>query len=188
MPKFSPERRLKAISEYAKRVSYDPETGHITLMESRHQPYAVGRRMGRPIFPPQSKKPYRYVTIAYEGDSFIMLEHRFIWFLMTGEMPDLSIDHIDRNTENNKWANLRLATSSQQRANQSPRSRKRTNSGTKYRGVSRCGQKFRTYIHFNGKSQSLGSYETEEEAAYVYDLAAIDHFGLEFYTPQTFAA
>jgi hypothetical protein len=187
MPKFSPERRLKAISEYAKRVSYDPETGHITLLKSRHQPYAVGRRMGRPIVTKPGTEPYRYVTIACQSDSFIMLEHRFIWFLMTGKMPELSIDHINRNREDNRWVNLRLATSSQQRANQSPRSRKRTNSGAKYRGVSQCGQKFRTHIHFNGKSQSLGSYETEEEAAYVYDLAAIDHFGLKFYTPQTFA-
>ena len=187
MAKFSPERRLKAIAEYAKRVSYDPETGHITLLESRHQPYAVGKRMGRPIKLPRGAAPYRYVTIAYQGQSFIMLEHRFIWFLMTGEMPAQSIDHIDRNRQNNAWANLRLATSSQQRGNQSSTSRKRSNNATRFRGVSRCGKWFRTWIHFNGRSESLGAYKTEEEAAYVYDLAAIDHFGAEFYTPQTFA-
>lgn len=36
--------------------------------------------------------------------------HRVIWAIVKGEWPPEEIDHIDHCTQNNKWANLRLAS------------------------------------------------------------------------------
>jgi hypothetical protein len=43
---------------------------------------------------------------------------------------------------------------------------------TKYKGTKRCRQKWQSRITINGKSRTLGSFNTEEEAAAVYAKAA----------------
>ncbi len=45
-----------------------------------------------------------------------------IWLWMTGELPQKTIDHKDRNPLNNRWENLREATQSQQCMNRGIRS------------------------------------------------------------------
>lgn len=84
-------------------------------------------------------------------------------------------DHKDNNPSNNKWSNLRPASRSQQGAN----SRKRRNCSSKYKGVCFCKQtnKWRVIIQKNGKRINLGRFVNEEEAALVYNEAAIKYFG-----------
>jgi AP2 domain/HNH endonuclease len=87
-----------------------------------------------------------------------------------------TIDHIDRNSLNNKRSNLRYATPAQQTMNQRRANPTKT---SKYRGVSwnKNTQKFRTIITLQGKKTHVGLYESEEDAARAYDAAAIQHFG-----------
>lgn len=70
--------------------------------------------------------------------------------------------------------NVRWATISQQGAN--TRARVAT---SKYKGVSliRSSGKWGAWIRANGKSQTLGRYTTEQEAARAYDRAALVSFG-----------
>jgi len=80
--------------------------------------------------------------------------------------PSTLVDHEDGDGLNNQRANLRFATTAQNALNQPARSR----SG--YKGV-RWAQdtgKWRAVI-------SLGSFATPEEAARVYDAAALIHHG-----------
>jgi hypothetical protein len=56
-----------------------------------------------------------YILLKLDGKSY--RAHRLAWLYMTGEYPQLSIDHIDGATSNNKWDNLRLATNSQNQCN-----------------------------------------------------------------------
>lgn len=98
--------------------------------------------------------------------------HQFI-----GERMGLigQVDHKDRNSFNNSRFNLRIASLSQNGANQDIRS----NNTSGYKGVSyvRKGNKWNARIKINYESISLGSFNTPEEAALAYNQAAIQYFG-----------
>ena len=97
--------------------------------------------------------------------------HREILRLNPGE---IGIDHIDSNGLNNRKANLRLATPSQNNAN--GRSRK---GRSQYKGVSwhKLAQKWRSRTKLNYKSYHLGYFVDEIEAACAYDAKAKELFG-----------
>lgn len=88
-----------------------------------------------------------------------VMMHRAIMRALNGQ----KVDHVNGDTLDNRRANLRLATVSQNRQN----SRPSTGKTSRYKGVSlnrdRCTWK---------ASVSLGSFATEEEAARAYDAAA----------------
>ncbi len=96
----------------------------------------------------------------------LVLMHRVI----LGAPPGLEVDHINRNGLDNRRANLRLATRSENTRN-SKRS-KRNTSG--YRGVSfdSFAERWLAIVRFERKTYRLGSYHTAEEAAIAYDFAA----------------
>lgn len=90
--------------EAREQIDYNPDTGVLIwkVCKPRIRP---GRRAGYPHL-----KGMRAIVVCGTG----FLEHRFIWFWMTGKDPgDLYIDHKNRNPSDNRWQNLRLATHGQ---------------------------------------------------------------------------
>lgn len=91
-----------------------------------------------------------------------------------GVIPD-EIDHRDRNKLNNRIENLRPCTSSQNKGN----IQLLPTNTSGYRGVSlnARSQKWHAQIKIHGKQTYLGRFDTPEEAAMLYNQAAIEHFG-----------
>lgn len=103
----------------------------------------------------------------------IILMHRIILNAPKG----IQIDHINRNGLDNRRANLRFCTRSENAMHQRIHSDNRTG----FKGVillKRTLQKpYIARIWINNKQFHLGCHHTAEAAARAYDLAAVKHYG-----------
>ena len=81
------------------------------------------------------------------------------------------VDHINRNSLDNRTRNLRWVTPAQNSQNQKPRKH-----SSRYRGVSwdRGTRKWRATIAVKGKAKYLGIFADEQDAALAYDRVALD--------------
>jgi hypothetical protein len=83
------------------------------------------------------------------------------------------VDHINRNKLDNRRANLRFVTHSENTFN----SDTRPTSVSQYKGVSKKRNKWRAYISHHGKYVHIGHFETEHQAALAHDLwACVNEF------------
>ena len=98
--------------------------------------------------------------------------HRVILGLLPGK-PD--VDHHNHDRLDNRRSNLRVATRSQNNANQ----RKRTGTVSRFKGVWWIAdrKKWGAQICVNGKHHRIGRFATEEEAAQAYNRAALAAWG-----------
>lgn len=114
-----------------------------------------------------------YVEIGLDDERY--LAHRLAWFYMTGEWPEQEIDHIDLIKNNNRFANLRIATSTENRCNRGLQS----NNTSGIKGVSwyKAGRKWRADISVSNKYKFLGYFQTKAEAAHAYECAALKLHG-----------
>lgn len=78
------------------------------------------------------------------------------------------VDHVNRNRIDNRRANLRICTVSQNGVNSGPRSHNRL--GVK--GVQKHRNRFQTKITINGRRKFLGTFATAEEASEFFELAS----------------
>jgi HNH endonuclease len=92
-----------------------------------------------------------------------------------GASPGQMVDHINHNGLDNRRSNIRFCTPSGNMANR----RLHTNNTSGLKGVSysRSSRKWTAMIAVNGHQRCLGLFESVEEAARVYDAAAIQAFG-----------
>ena len=103
--------------------------------------------------------------------------HRTVYmhvFIM-GRIAGLKVDHIDGDELNNQRCNLRYCTHRENCRN----AKHRINCSSKYKGVfwDVKMKKWRSCIRINGKSNHLGFFDNEEDAARAYRDASINYFG-----------
>lgn len=148
-------------------IKYDPETGVFTRLVGRGgQKARAGDVCGD-----RDGKGYLRMRV----DCVRYSAHRLAWFYMTGEWPKGEVDHKNMVRTDSRWANLRLATSGQNKRN--TRARSRNKIGLKGVSWHVCSRKWRSRIYLDGKERNLGLYDTPEEAHKAYAAAARRHFG-----------
>lgn len=137
---------------------YNPDTGEFTRIVDRRK-WKAGQSMGTP-----SVDGYLNISVNY----VIYRAQRLAWTYMTGEQPPAYLDHINGDRSDNRWANLREATQSQNLANMAVSRGK-----TGLKGVIRLPNgRFRARFKFNKRVIEVGCYATAEEAKAAYDATA----------------
>ena len=123
------------------------------------------------------KDGYRYVGLNNETTKGsnkkvhrLVCEHFGVW------NSTLSVDHINKNIDDNTIGNLRIATQTQQNYNTNVRSHNKL--GVK--GNFKIGEKYGAQININGKTTNLGRFKTLEEASEAYKTKARELHG-EFF-------
>lgn len=147
------------------RFLYEPDTGRI-LHRRDYRRHKSGddasylRKDGR-------------LVLQHEGREY--QAHRAAWFLHYGRWPEGDVDHIDGDPSNNRIANLREATRSQNLGN----AKLYRNNKSGHRGVFYV-QKHGYYIatiQIRKRVHHLGSFKNKEDAAAAYERAAQNGFG-----------
>lgn len=146
------------------KLTYNPATGLFTW--NKGQRYSAGVIAGTTF------NGYIIIKLAQRR----YRAHRLAWLYMTGEWPKNEIDHDNRDRADNRWSNLRDKTSGQNKLNAGLR--KDNTSGSK--GVHRDSRngRFIAQITLGGRTEHLGSFATNDEAANCYleaSLARMTH-------------
>lgn len=132
-------------------LSYNTETGVLTWRKGRQ---------GTDVSLQAGSKPNAQGYIQICIDYHIYLAHRLAFLYMEGRWP-LYIDHVNGVRTDNRWSNLREATSSQNGAN----SKRPCTNTTGYKGVTWQAGKYVAQIAYKGKHYYLGRFTNPREAA-----------------------
>lgn len=99
--------------------------------------------------------------------------HNLVWIYFNGSIPaHLEVDHVNRDSRDDRLENLRLATAS---LNRGWNKRLRSDNTSGFRGVSYASDKKKWRADIANKS--LGYFPTKEKAAAAYQQAAADLLG-----------
>ncbi len=114
---------------------------------------AVGTVVGS--FTRDTTRPGKgYMVTKIRGKHYCV--HRLIWLWHHGEMPEC-VDHVDRDTRNNRVENLRSASSVENMANRKMFSN--NTSGCKGVHWHKRQQKWYAYVGVGGRNKSLGYFD-----------------------------
>lgn len=144
---------------------YDREHGRFIWKKSPAPRVKAGTVAGHI----RSTDGYRIVKIGYRNYKIA----RLVWLWETGSFPPDELDHINCDSADDRFENLRPATRSQNAANR----RVQCNNRLRVKGVYEVDGRYKSSIRVDGKSRHIGSFDTVEEAGAAYAIAAKEIFG-----------
>lgn len=157
----TPKELLVTHERLLEILNYDPETGIFRWKISPALRVKIGDVAG-------SRQSGGYLQFAICRRLYRV--HRVAWFYMTGEWPAQDLDHINGIKDDNRFANLRPSTRSQNQHNQrGPRSNNKCGYLGVYAVTTRTGEiRFRALINVDGEKINLGRFDSPEEAHAAY--------------------
>lgn len=166
MPALAEQEREELTHDRLKELlRYDPINGVMVWAKSR-----PGCRLGGAAGTMHADG-YLIITV----DKRHYRRSRLAWLYMTGKMPENTIDHKDRDRSNDRWFNLREATTQEQNRNRG----RQFNNTSSAKGV--CWHKNRrkwcAQITLNGKNKHLGLFTNFNDAVKAAEEARKKHFG-----------
>ena len=165
---------LPPVDQLRQLLIYEPDTGRLIWRERPREMFKTardcnawnarhaGKEAGSMFTLPSG---YKSMRVRLNGNQY--KAHRVAFALYHGRAPGPEIDHISRDSLDNRISNLREASRSLNQCNQT-RPRKGNESG--YRGVGwhNRTQKWQARITTNGKNKHLGLFTTPEDAHAAY--------------------
>lgn len=153
------QERLKEL------LKYEEHTGVFTWVKPTSNRVKIGDKV--------LTKSHGYYVVRVDGVRYMC--HRLAWLYMTGLMPKNVIDHIDGNSENNAFVNLREATQEQNMHNM----KKHATNTSGYKGVHfhKGTNKWRAVVTVKNKPKHLGLFATPQEASNAYSSWCQDNRG-----------
>ena len=138
-------------------LAYEPETGVFKMLVSTAQRVRPGTTI--------SVKMGQYGRVQIDGTRYKL--HRLAFLYMTGEWPKYSVDHINGEPSDNRFANLRDVPHA---TNVQNKRKAFSNSKSHMLGVYQAKRTGRwlASIRHNGSTIHVGSFATPEEAHAAY--------------------
>lgn len=135
-------------------LNYNPDTGEFTRLIVTSNRAGLGKC--------NSQRKDGYYRIQINGKRYYA--HRLAFLYMTGSWPKYTVDHIDGDTSNNKWANLRDVPHA---VNIQNRTRPNCDSTTGYLGVyySKKDKKYVAHCMMNTKPYVFGYFNDPLQAS-----------------------
>ncbi len=177
------DKKLLPPTEYLRQLlDYNADTGALTWRERSASHFPEGfrtsqgncniwntRYAGKEAFTASNKRGYK----IGQFNSRAYLAHRIIWKIVTGEEP-VVIDHLDGDTSNNRFTNLRSVTGATNGKNRKLRADCRHG----YAGIVYSDAPYRPWkatIGVDGALVYIGAFATKEEAIAARSAAEIKY-------------
>lgn len=127
-----------------KDITYDPITGYF---------YRNGKRAGS-----LAVNGYRVICVDYKD----ITEHRLVFLMVDGKLPDHDVDHINGIRDDNRLVNLRKVTRQQNLFN-----RGKTVNKSLPKNIYSHGKKYRVKMKIDGVTNHFGYFDDLEMAELV---------------------
>lgn len=160
-------RRRLSPTEVTSRLSYNPDTGIFRWISANEY------RRVQPGDIAGWRTNHGYCRIKLDGVDYSA--HRLAFVVQLGEWPSGKVDHRNGVRDDNRWANLRQVSDTQNAQNKAIQ--KTNTSGVSGVSFNKRQQKWVARITVDGQRFSLGVFESLEKAAAARVAAEVIHFG-----------
>lgn len=148
------------IKDFKKLLRYEAKTGKFFWKERNVPSFDsqfAGKEAGTVHVSGRGRK-----SIAIKINGKKMYAHILAWAFKNNEWPSFDIDHIDHDTLNNKYTNLRHVNHTENKKNLPLRSDNKSG----FVGVRFCtkSKKWKAFINVDKRTVSLGTYTRKKEA------------------------